>query len=110
MQPESDVAPPVSADPELADLAHRVREGVGRLNWRMRAERDPNGPGPAVLAVLSRPYPAGTHTPTELARAQPLPPPALTPDPPGGAESELGARPPGPPGRRRAPGSLTPAG
>jgi DNA-binding MarR family transcriptional regulator len=63
---------------ELAELARRVREGVGRLNWRMRAERDPNGPGPAVLAVLSRLYRAGTHTPTELAEAERLQPQSLT--------------------------------
>ncbi len=63
---------------ELAELAFRVREGVGRLNWRMRAERDPNGPGPAVLAVLSRLYRAGTHSPTELAESERLQPQSLT--------------------------------
>jgi DNA-binding MarR family transcriptional regulator len=86
MHPESDVqarilddaAAEVSADAELADLARRVREGVGRLNWRMRAERGPDGPGPAVLAVLSRLYRAGTHTPTELAEAERLQPQSLT--------------------------------
>lgn len=66
------------AESELAELAFRVREGVGRLNWRMRAERDPNGPGPAVLAVLSRLYRAGTHTPTELAETERLQPQSLT--------------------------------
>jgi DNA-binding MarR family transcriptional regulator len=78
MHPEPDVAAPVSADPELADLARRVREGVGRLNWRMRAEADQGSPGPAVLAVLSRLYRAGTQTPTELATAERLQPQSLT--------------------------------
>ena len=68
----------MSADAELADLARRVREGVGRLNWRMRAEADQGGPGPAVLAVLSRLYRAGTQTPTELAEAERLQPQSLT--------------------------------
>ncbi|MEU4246681.1 MarR family transcriptional regulator [Amycolatopsis sp. NPDC026612] len=63
---------------ELAELSRRVREGVGRLNWRMRAEVDGSSPGPAVLAVLSRLYRAGTQTPTELAEAERLQPQSLT--------------------------------
>src|SRR4051812_35481275 len=110
MQPESDVAPPVSADPELADLAHRVREGVGRLNWRMRAERDPSGPGPAVLAVLSRLYRAGTHTPTELAEAERLQPQSLTRILAWVTERELVTRSPDPADGRRSLVSITPAG
>jgi DNA-binding MarR family transcriptional regulator len=78
MQPEPDVAPAVSADPELADLSRRVREGVGRLSWRMRTAADQATPGPAVLAVLSRLYRAGTQTPTELAEAERLQPQSLT--------------------------------
>ncbi len=62
---------------ELAELSRRVREGVGRLNWRMRAEVD-RAAGPAVLAVLSRLYRAGTQTPTELAEAERLQPQSLT--------------------------------
>ncbi|MEV6826587.1 MarR family transcriptional regulator [Amycolatopsis sp. NPDC051102] len=73
MQPDT-----VHADAELADLSRRVREGVGRLNWRMRAEADQGNPGPAVLAVLSRLYRAGTQTPTELAEAERLQPQSLT--------------------------------
>jgi DNA-binding MarR family transcriptional regulator len=73
MQPDT-----VHADAELADLSRRVREGVGRLNWRMRAEADRLIPGPAVLAVLSRLYRAGTQTPTELAEAERLQPQSLT--------------------------------
>ncbi|MEV4053904.1 MarR family transcriptional regulator [Amycolatopsis sp. NPDC049688] len=73
MQPDT-----IPADTELADLARRVREGVGRLNWRMRAEADQGNPGPAVLAVLSRLYRAGTQTPTELAEAERLQPQSLT--------------------------------
>jgi DNA-binding MarR family transcriptional regulator len=57
-------------DPELAELAGLIREGIGRLNWRMRAEREHNGPGPLVLAVLSRLCRAGTHTPKALAEAE----------------------------------------
>ena len=68
----------ITADAELADLSRRVREGVGRLNWRMRAEVDRHSPGPAVLAVLSRLYRAGTQTPTELAEAERLQPQSLT--------------------------------
>jgi DNA-binding MarR family transcriptional regulator len=63
---------------ELAALARQVREGVGRLSWRMRAEAGQSGPGPAVLAVLSRLYRAGTQTPTELAEAERLQPQSLT--------------------------------
>jgi DNA-binding MarR family transcriptional regulator len=68
---------PARAD-ELAALARVVREGVGRLNWRMRAEADAPAPGPAVLAVLSRLYRAGTHTPGELAEAERIHPQSLT--------------------------------
>ncbi|MDQ7804328.1 MarR family transcriptional regulator [Amycolatopsis sp. A133] len=67
-----------TTDAELADLARRVREGVGRLNWRMRAEAGQVSPGPALLAVLSRLYRAGTQTPTELAEAERLQPQSLT--------------------------------
>ncbi|HEY3466895.1 MAG TPA: MarR family transcriptional regulator [Amycolatopsis sp.] len=110
MHPEPDVAPPVSADAELADLARRVREGVGRLNWRMRAERDPSGPGPAVLAVLSRLYRAGTHTPTELAEAERLQPQSLTRILAWATERELVTRTPDPEDGRRSLISITPAG
>lgn len=110
MQPEPDVVAPVSADPELADLAWRVREGVGRLNWRMRAERDLNGPGPAVLAVLSRLYRAGTHTPTALAEAERLQPQSLTRILAWVTERELVTRAPDPEDGRRSLVSITPAG
>ncbi|MEU8634252.1 MarR family transcriptional regulator [Amycolatopsis sp. NPDC048633] len=114
MQPEPDtlgrVASQVSADAELAELAYRVREGVGRLNWRMRAERDPNGPGPAVLAVLSRLYRAGTHTPTELAEAERLQPQSLTRILAWVTERELVTRAPDPEDGRRSLVSITPAG
>jgi DNA-binding MarR family transcriptional regulator len=100
----------VSADAELADLAWRVREGVGRLNWRMRAERDPNGPGPAVLAVLSRLYRAGTHTPTELAEAERLQPQSLTRILAWVTERELVTRATDPGDGRRSLISITPAG
>ncbi|GAA3577620.1 MarR family transcriptional regulator [Amycolatopsis ultiminotia] len=69
MQTESD---------ELTALAREVREGVGRLNWRMRAEADAPAPGAAVLAVLSRLYRAGTHTPGELAETERMHPQSLT--------------------------------
>ena len=114
MQPESDalgrVTLQISEDAELADLAHRVREGVGRLNWRMRAERDLNGPGPAVLAVLSRLYRAGTHTPTELAEAERLQPQSLTRILAWVTERELVTRSPDPADGRRSLVSITPAG
>jgi len=63
---------------ELALLAREVREGVGRLNWRMRSEVDSRAPGPAVLAVLSRLYRGGTQTPGELAEAERIHPQSLT--------------------------------
>ncbi|WP_284743544.1 MarR family winged helix-turn-helix transcriptional regulator [Amycolatopsis sp. RTGN1] len=114
MQPEPDalgrVTLQISEDAELADLAHRVREGVGRLNWRMRAERDLNGPGPAVLAVLSRLYRAGTHTPTELAEAERLQPQSLTRILAWVTERELVTRSPDPADGRRSLVSITPAG
>ncbi|HVV13737.1 MarR family winged helix-turn-helix transcriptional regulator [Amycolatopsis sp.] len=66
------------ADQEMAELARVVREGVGRLNWRMRAERDRRGPSPLVLAVLSRLYRAGTQTPKALAEGERIQPQSLT--------------------------------
>ncbi|WP_326947166.1 MarR family transcriptional regulator [Amycolatopsis sp. NBC_01307] len=110
MHPDSDVTSRVSADPELADLAGRVREGVGRLNWRMRSERDPNGPGPAVLAVLSRLYRAGTHTASELAAAERLQPQSLTRILAGLTERELVTRTPDPDDGRRSLIRITPDG
>ncbi|MDT8915486.1 MarR family transcriptional regulator [Amycolatopsis sp. PS_44_ISF1] len=68
---------PARAD-ELAALARVVRDGVGRLNWRMRAESGAPSPGPMVLAVLSRLYRGGTHTPGELAEAERIHPQSLT--------------------------------
>ncbi|WP_410571773.1 MarR family winged helix-turn-helix transcriptional regulator [Amycolatopsis sp. cmx-4-61] len=68
----------ITAEADLAELSRRLREGVGRLNWRMRAEADRTSPGPALLAVLSRLYRAGTQTPTELAEAERLQPQSLT--------------------------------
>ncbi|KAA9151421.1 MarR family transcriptional regulator [Amycolatopsis acidicola] len=65
-------------DPELAELARVVREGVGRLSWRMRAERDRKGPSPLVLSVLSRLYRAGTQTPKALAEGERVQPQSLT--------------------------------
>lgn len=67
----------MSTEPD-AELAWTVREGVGRLNWRMRAEQAYTGPGPLVLAVLSRLYRAGTHTPKALAEAERVQPQSLT--------------------------------
>jgi DNA-binding MarR family transcriptional regulator len=66
------------SDSDLAKLAETVREGVGRLTWRMRAERDPGGPSPLVLSVLSRLYRAGTQTPKALAQAERIQPQSLT--------------------------------
>ncbi|TNC22512.1 MarR family winged helix-turn-helix transcriptional regulator [Amycolatopsis alkalitolerans] len=66
------------ADPDLAELAHAVREGVGRLNWRMRAERDRSGPSALELAVLSRLYRAGTQTPKALSDGEKIHPQSLT--------------------------------
>ncbi|MEC3980323.1 MarR family winged helix-turn-helix transcriptional regulator [Amycolatopsis sp. H20-H5] len=73
--PEPDVT---DTPDELAAVARAVREGVSRLNWRMRAERDESGPGPVVLAVLSRLYRAGTHTPKELSDSERIHPQSLT--------------------------------
>jgi DNA-binding MarR family transcriptional regulator len=66
------------ADPDLAELAHVVREGVGRLNWRMRAERDRSGPSALELAVLSRLYRAGTQSPKALSEGERIQPQSLT--------------------------------
>jgi DNA-binding MarR family transcriptional regulator len=100
----------VSADAELADLARQVREGVGRLNWRMRAEADQGRPGLAVLAVLSRLYRAGTHTPTELAEAERLQPQSLTRILASLTGRGLVTRTPDPEDGRRSRVSITPAG
>jgi DNA-binding MarR family transcriptional regulator len=66
------------SDPDLAELAHIVREGVSRLNWRMRAERDWRGPSPLVLTVLSRLYRAGTQTPKAVSDGEKIHPQSLT--------------------------------
>ena len=66
------------SEQDLAELSRLVRECVGRLNWRMRAEREHGGPSPLELAVLSRLYRAGTHTPTALADAERIHPQSLT--------------------------------
>lgn len=70
----------MNAEPneELLALAYQVREGVGRLNWRMRAEARGNGHSGLVLAVLSRLYRGGTHTPKALAEAERIHPQSLT--------------------------------
>ncbi|GAA1032589.1 MULTISPECIES: MarR family winged helix-turn-helix transcriptional regulator [Amycolatopsis] len=95
---------------ELATLARTVREGVGRLNWRMRFEAGAPAPGPAVLAVLSRLYRGGTHTPGELAEAERIHPQSLTRILASLAERELITRTPDPADGRRSLIDLTPAG
>jgi len=100
----------VTADAELAELSRRVREGVGRLNWRMRAEAGQGNPGPAVLAVLSRLYRAGTQTPTELAEAERLQPQSLTRILASLTERGLVTRTPDPGDGRRSRVSITPEG
>jgi len=66
------------SEQDLADLSRLVREGVGRLNWRMRAEHGRGGPSPLELAVLRRLYRMGTHTPKTLAEAERIHPQSLT--------------------------------
>ncbi|WP_033295393.1 MarR family winged helix-turn-helix transcriptional regulator [Amycolatopsis jejuensis] len=95
---------------ELATLARAVREGVGRLNWRMRAEADSPSPGPTVLAVLSRLYRAGTHTPGELAEAERMHPQSLTRVLASLTERELVTRTTDPSDGRRSLIDITPAG
>jgi DNA-binding MarR family transcriptional regulator len=102
--------PPGQSDAELAHLARVVREGVGRLNWRMRAESDGDSPGPAVLAVLSRLIRAGTHTPKELADAERIQPQSLTRILATLTERGLVTRVPDPADGRRYLIDITPAG
>ena len=78
MQTESPGRVDEDRSDELAQLARSVREGVGRLNWRMRSEVGSRVPGPAVLAVLSRLYRGGTQTPGELAETERIHPQSLT--------------------------------
>lgn len=66
------------SEQDLAELSRLVREGVGSLNWRMRAERERGGPSPLELAILRRLYRAGTHTPKALADAERIQPQSLT--------------------------------
>ncbi|MFL6118231.1 MarR family winged helix-turn-helix transcriptional regulator [Actinophytocola sp.] len=66
------------SEQDLAELSRLVREGVGRLSWRMRAARERGGPTGLELAVLRRLYRAGTHTPTALADAEQIHPQSLT--------------------------------
>ncbi|WP_406642459.1 MarR family winged helix-turn-helix transcriptional regulator [Amycolatopsis sp. WGS_07] len=95
---------------DLATLARAVREGVGRLNWRMRAEADAPAPGPAALAVLSRLHQGGTHTPGELAEAERMHPQSLTRVLASLAERELITRTADPADGRRSLIDITPAG
>ncbi|WP_275293241.1 MarR family transcriptional regulator [Amycolatopsis sp. La24] len=95
---------------ELATLARTVREGVGRLNWRMRSEAGSPAPGPAALAVLSRLYRGGTHTPGELAEAERIHPQSLTRILASLAEREWITRTPDPADGRRSLIEITPAG
>jgi DNA-binding MarR family transcriptional regulator len=66
------------SEQDLAELSRLVREGVGRLNWRMRTERARGGPSPLELAILRRLHRAGTHTPKALADAERIHPQSLT--------------------------------
>ena len=66
------------SEQDLAELSRLVREGVGRLNWRLRATRERGGPSPLELAVLRRLHRAGTHTPKALADAEQIHPQSLT--------------------------------
>jgi DNA-binding MarR family transcriptional regulator len=100
----------LSADAELARLSRAVREGVGRLNWRMRAECDSASPGPTVLAVLSRLIRAGTHTPKELADAERIQPQSLTRILASLTDRGLITRAPDPTDGRRSLIDITPAG
>ena len=99
-----------TAEPDLARLARTVREGVGRLNWRMRAECDAGSPGPTVLAVLSRLIRAGTHTPKELADAERIQPQSLTRVLASLTDRGLITRTPDPADGRRSLIDITPAG
>jgi DNA-binding MarR family transcriptional regulator len=100
----------LGADAELARLALAVRDGVGRLNWRMRAECDAGSPGPTVLAVLSRLIRAGTHTPKEIADAERIHPQSLTRILASLTERGLITRTPDPADGRRSLIDITPAG
>ncbi|WP_116205660.1 MarR family winged helix-turn-helix transcriptional regulator [Amycolatopsis circi] len=102
--------PDVHRADELAALARTVREGVGRLNWRMRSEAGMPAPGPAVLAVLSRLYRGGTHTPGELAEAERIHPQSLTRILASLAEREWITRTPDPADGRRSLIDITPTG
>lgn len=66
------------SEQDLAELSRLVRESVGRLNWRMRTERERGGPSPLELAVLRRLHRAGTHTAKALADAERIQPQSLT--------------------------------
>jgi DNA-binding MarR family transcriptional regulator len=63
---------------DLAELSRQVREGVGRLNWRMRSAGERGGPSSLELAVLRRLHRAGTHTPKALADGERIHPQSLT--------------------------------
>jgi DNA-binding MarR family transcriptional regulator len=103
-------AAPVQSDADLAHLARVVREGVGRLNWRMRSESDSDSPGPAELAVLSWLQRAGTHTPKELADAERIQSQSLTRILAGLTERGLVTRTPDPQDGRRHLITITSAG
>ncbi|QWF82935.1 MarR family winged helix-turn-helix transcriptional regulator [Amycolatopsis sp. CA-230715] len=100
----------MDAEQELLDLAYQVREGVGRLTWRMRVETQGEGQPRLVLAVLSRLYRGGTHTPKALADAERIHPQSLTRVLASLVDDGLVTRKPDPADGRQSLVDITPAG
>lgn len=63
---------------EVIELAARLRDGVMRLNRRLRAERPADGLGPTQLSVLGRLYREGPLTPGQVAAGERLQPQSVT--------------------------------
>jgi DNA-binding MarR family transcriptional regulator len=97
---------PVEA-PTGALLAHELRETVGRLVRRLRAEGGPSVTRMAVLGRLDREGPAST---SELAAAERMRPQSMAQTVHELEEAGLVSRRPDPGDRRRAFVELTPAG
>src|SRR6476620_11942014 len=99
--------PPGTAQPRTADLAHELRDTVGRLVRRLRAEPGPPIPQLAVLGRLDREGPASV---SDLAAAERMRPQSMAQTVRDLEDAGLVSRRPDPQDGRRSFVELTAAG
>ncbi len=101
------MAAKTAAEPTTADLAHDLRETIGRLVRRLRQEPGPPAPQLAVLGRLGREGPASV---SDLAAAERMRPQSMAQTVGDLERAGLVSRRPDPDDRRRAFVELTPVG